>query len=52
MTIEKLKIRAKSVNNEDWVYGEHYKDKAGHFIIDEITGSHIKIDKETLELIK
>ncbi len=51
MTIDKLKVRAKSMN-DNWVYGEHYKYKTNHFIIEEITGSHIKIDNKTLELVK
>jgi hypothetical protein len=50
--IREIKFRAKSISNDwtlgNWVYGTFYKDKNDYYMVEEITGSHIKINPETV----
>ena len=49
--MREIKFRARRQNTDEWdewVYGTYYKDKDGYFMVEEITGSHIKIIPDTI----
>ena len=46
--MRQIKFRALDMEKRVWVYGTYYKDKNDYFMVEEITGSHIKIDYETV----
>lgn len=47
-----IKFRGKSISNDysldNWVIGTFYKDHGKYFMVEEITGSHIQINSDTL----
>ena len=50
--MREIKFRAISISNDislgDWVYGTFYKTKNDYYMVEELTGSHVKIDPETI----
>lgn len=50
--MREIKFRAISISNDfsngNWVYGTFYEDKDGYYMVEEITGSTIKINPDTI----
>ena len=47
-----IKFRAKSISNDfsngNWAYGTFFKDGNDYYMVEAITGSHIKINPDTI----